>query len=110
MSRLLFAASRGARIQSAAFDDSTYLSNLQKWPDLFVIHPDDTDLQYGPISTTLRECAENAVQDYSLIFRFDAGKWTLLYSDYYEYSACKDRLQRSLWLLFMAEFLADEGL
>jgi hypothetical protein len=66
MSRLLHAAARGARIQSQWRDAHT--PTYQEWQTnnqfVFIdtmrhyrIHPDDEHLQYGPISTALREIA-----------------------------------------------------
>lgn len=60
MSRLLFAAARGARIQINGFTatvPSWYDSH--KWSSMHEsvlrIHPDDEHLQYGPISTAVLE-------------------------------------------------------
>ena len=70
------------------------------------IHPEDEHLQYGPISTALREMAE----DYS---------WNSSWQHYAAH-AVEDRftlLDRQhcetdypLFYLILAEFLADEGL
>lgn len=95
MSRLLFAVARGARWR-------IFLGETR-------IHPDDEHLQYGPISTALREMAEDdswnptwehyaahAVEDRFSIF--DRQQWWLDEPDY------------PLFYLFLAEFLADSGL
>jgi hypothetical protein len=62
MSRLLHAAARGARIQTndrGGWLDAAYIPTADYKGDDFRIHPDDEHLQYGPISTALREMAEN---------------------------------------------------
>ena len=74
------------------------------------IHPDDSHLQYGPISTALRFNAESAVPDDMLGFGDELGTWVVDYGDWCAYSDCDYRLHRSLFLLILAEALADEGL
>jgi cell wall assembly regulator SMI1 len=113
MSRLLHAAARGARIEC-------WLLPQKKWiPAIAVrvadglhidyrIHPDDAHLQYGPISTALREMAE----DYS---------WNPSW-EHYAAHAVEDRFSffdrhdgldepdYPLFYLILAEALADEGM
>ena len=108
MSRLLFAAARGARVQ-------TWVGALE-WREEFRvaisnadqywvrIHPDDEHLQYGPISTALREMAE----DYSWnpswehrVARAAADDFTVKFHGEPDYP---------LFYLILAEALADEGL
>lgn len=108
MSRLLFAAARGARIQ-------TWVGTLE-WREEFRvaisnadqywvrIHPDDEHLQYGPISTALREMAE----DYS---------WNPSWEHRVAHAAADDFAVKfhgepdyPLFYLILAEALADEGL
>lgn len=123
MSRLLHAAARGARIQYRyptwvdpdLWDDG----NTQLYGALMAqarykahlrIHPEDVHLQYGPISSALRGDAEIAPA-----FYFDAR-----ISEESCYAIAKarksglydmaDELHRSLFLLILAEALADEGL
>ena len=116
MSRLLHAAARGARIQyKSPIDRNWKASAFRLWPSLhdcktadslYRIHLDDAHLQYGPISTALREMAE----DYS---------WNPSW-EHYAAHAVEDRftlLDRQhcetdypLFYLFLAEFLADEGM
>jgi hypothetical protein len=114
MSRLLHAAARGARI------DRRYYKFWGLWessrvvlvtdPDKtdtdydYRIHPDDEHLQYGPISTALREIAltgdgEDADTPYIRI--------TLLKED-----GCTDSTEEQfcVFLLILAEALADSGL
>ena len=62
MSRILFAAARGARIQVMYLSKWIPLTHLSLVPNSYAyrrIHPDDEHLQYGPISTALREMAED---------------------------------------------------
>ena len=115
MSRLLHAAARGARIEC-------WLLPQKKWiPAIAVrvadglhidyrIHPDDAHLQYGPISTALRERAgdsrpprEDFMYDVmaGIMPNHIEGDWAARYENF---------LHRSLFLLILAEALADEGL
>ena len=111
MSRLLHAAARGARIQSRWVDGTQWQTTGQF---MFVdgmrryrIHPDDAHLQYGPISTALREMAETCT---------DSSSWAgfLATSAANEYTMFFDsRLGEPdypLFYLFLAEALADEGM
>ena len=110
MSRILHAAARGARIEAGYKDTwvpaiAVYLADAFTFTD-YRIHPDDEHLQYGPVSTALREMAE----DYS---------WNPSW-EHYAAHAVEDRftlLDRQhcetdypLFYLFLAEFLADSGL
>ena len=107
MSRLLFAAARGARMQRSAASDWEYR-----------IHPDDAHLQYGPISTALRN--GNGDGDYQRIAVRVDDMPTLaieaaIVTGYagtlrQQWRTNKDPLTRSLFLLILAETLADEGL
>jgi hypothetical protein len=121
MSRILFAAARGARIEC-------WLLPQKKWiPAIAVrvadglhidyrIHPDDAHLQYGPISTALRDCDGefqwlyiNSEHMHDFVIR------CAIVANYannmmHEWQQNKDRLTRSLFLLILAEALADEGM
>jgi hypothetical protein len=114
MSRLLFAAARGARIQrqqEAVYSNRTWWEDVQiQWgmDDELRIHPDDKHLQYGPISTALRERA-------NLNGEVTGGLGMMLalpFVEYHRRGAAKTQgeLHRSLFLLILAEALADEGL
>jgi hypothetical protein len=110
MSRILFAAARGARVQVLGKNISEHWWNTLDFGKMhshtYRIHPEDAHLQYGPISTALREIAE----DYS---------WNPSW-EHYAAHAVEDRftlLDRQhcetdypLFYLFLAEFLADEGM
>ena len=113
MSRLLFAAARGARIQINGFTatvPSWYDSH--KWSSMHEsvlrIHPDDEHLQYGPISTALREMAQRTDE-----LSVELGP-TVTYIDWSvdmeEDDGEADAFHQSLFLLILAEALADEGL
>jgi len=113
MSRLLHAAARGARIQSQWRDAHT--STYQEWQTnnqfVFIdtmryyrIHPDDEHLQYGPISTLLREMALTGDCDGADIPYI---RITLLTEEGY-WKSTED--QQCVFCLILAEFLADEGL
>ena len=110
MSRLLFAAARGARIQAWAGVlgwRGTHLFGTWSYDDGDRIHPDDAHLQYGPISTALREMAETCTH---------SSSWAgfLATSAANEYTMYFDSRQGEpdypLFYLFLAEFLADEGM
>ena len=108
MSRLLHAAARGARVQALYqrvwIPANTISTQVGRYT--YRIHPDDEYLQYGPISTALREMAE----DYS---------WNPSW-EHYAAHAVEDRFtlfdrqhcetDYPLFYLFLAEFLADSGL
>ena len=106
MSRLLFAAARGARIQADYQGVWSGVSgiHLGKTPHDYRIHPDDAHLQYGPISTALREIAftdDCAAVDLPYI------EVALLREEGHYHSTQE---QFCVFLLFLAEFLADEGM
>jgi hypothetical protein len=112
MSRLLFASARGARIQlfnkwSGKWDTDSLIS-LTATEAIHRIHPDDEHLQYGPISTALREMAANP--SYELAHTDEFGTWSLLYKDWCNCCDFASECDVSLFLLFLAEALADEGL
>ena len=100
--RQMFAAARGARIQ-------IFVSETR-------IHPDDEHLQYGPISTALRDCdGEFQLVYIDLEQMHDFAIRSAIVANYannmmHEWQQNKDRLTRSLFLLILAEALADEGM
>lgn len=96
MSRLLFAAARGARMQRSAASDWEYR-----------IHPDDAHLQYGPISTALREMAEDDAWRSTwewFLARAAADEFTEFFD------SRQDEPDYPLFYLILAEALADSGL
>lgn len=114
MSRLLFAAARGARIQYHSYTGAYYQwvdmpsIAVNRTPALWRIHPDDEHLQYGPISTALREVAANPSAELACTDEF--GTWALLYSDWCKCRDLASERDVSLFLLILAEALAEEGL
>ena len=124
MSRLLHAAARGARIQALDKNLGAILSShapleLSNDKRPYRIHPDDAHLQYGPISTQLRKAAENIaekayLQDLLGHYGIAAIDDYLSRSD--EFGYCWDKamnataMQKQLFLLILAEALADEGM
>ena len=107
-SRLLHAAARGARIEwFSPPHDRWCLSTIINLHNPYKqrIHPDDTHLQYGPVSSALRVFAANEKEPYTLS--------SLLARNAYLYertAPCDDDLHRSLFLLILSEALAEEGL
>lgn len=74
------------------------------------IHPNDSHLQYGPISTALRERAGLADRNALALVELEAGSYIIYDEYYYQYINCDHRTTRQTYLLLMAEALADEGL
>ena len=111
MSRLLHAAARGARIQAEWKGVWSGVAGIYLVPEFnYRIHPDDEHLQYGPISTALRERAGNSRpprEDFmydvmaGIAPNYIEGDWAARY---------ENLLHRSLFLLILAEALADEGM
>jgi hypothetical protein len=110
MSRLLFAAARGARIEAEWKGIWSGVAGIHLVPKFnYRIHPADAHLQYGPISTALREMAEDARAENQPswemgLANFSANKFI----DYYEWRWCEP--DYPLYYLILAEFLADEGM
>ena len=112
MSRLLHAAARGAKIQTKWVDSGAAwqtTGQIVLVDDMryYRIHPADEHLQYGPISTALRDMAED-----DGTWRTDL-RWNIAhivaneFNDYYDWQCEPDY---PLFYLFLAEFLADEGM
>ena len=88
-----FAAARGARIQ-------IFVAETR-------IHPDDEHLQYGPISTELREmAADDSWKPNS--YRVLAAAAANEFKEYFD--SRQGEPDYPLFYLFLAEFLADEGM
>ena len=109
MSRLLFAAARGAKMQTKWVDSGAQwqtTGQLVLVDDMryYRIHPDDAHLQYGPISTALLKLAEddswNPSEERSLAIAV-ARQFQVYFGDEPDYP---------LFYLFLAEALADEGM
>lgn len=126
MSRLLFAAARGARIQAFYPKLGWILSSpaalgASNDKRLFRIHPKDAHLQYGPISSALRRMAEDEgeiifsdddifsddeIPDWIVEVAKKCGIADLWRSSWFHQTPDERRLA----LCVMAEALADEGL
>ena len=108
MSRIFFAAARGARIQDVALGictDSKFVHLGEAIGHLYRIHPDDEHLQYGPISTALREMAADD--------SWKPGSYRVLAvaaANAFQVYLGGVREDYPLFYLFLAEFLADEGM
>ena len=119
MSRLLFAAARGARLQREQMSITgkhTWWSDVNiQWgmDDELRIHPKDEHLQYGPVSSELRGYAYLGEGDYPYIYmtvvNAPLGSWWMRVDDTNAFER-SDELTRSLFLLILSEALADEGL
>ena len=110
MSRLLHAAARGARIEGLyqrgwipVFAVRT--DGLTDGQYKYRIHPDDQYLQYGPISTALREMAADDSWNPSFhrVLAIAAANAFRVY-----FGGVRE--DYPLFYLFLAEFLADEGM
>jgi hypothetical protein len=108
MSRLLHAAARGAKIQTKWVDsgDSWQATGqlvLVEDMRYYRIHPADAHLQYGPISTEVR--------NYALGLPLTGTRWfarLALHSDGDLHALSPN--DRYVFLLLVAEALADEGM
>jgi hypothetical protein len=106
MSRLLFAAARGARIEDNVLGRWTGSESVYLEKDItysYRIHPDDEHLQYGPISTEVR--------NYALGLPLTGTCWfarLALHSDGDLHALSPN--DRYVFLLLVAEALADEGM
>lgn len=116
MSRLLHAAARGARIERKHYSFKSYWEEARMvWAKEpkdcdydYRIHPEDEHLQYGPISTALREAAASgSAWDLSDVY----GRMAMGYACHHHYNwDWQLELHRSLFLLILSEALADDGL
>ena len=114
MSRLLHAAARGARIQALDKNLGWILSShcplaLSNDTRPYRIHPADEHLQYGPISTALREMAEGVKYDSSWEY-YLANTAANEFHAYFETYFGGLRDDCPLFYLILAECLADEGM
>jgi hypothetical protein len=100
MNRLLHACARGARVKGL---DGKYYTT-ESAVGLDNIHPEDAHLQYGPVSTLLREMALTNDCDGADIPYI---RITLLTEEGY-WKSTED--QQCVFCLILAEALADEGM
>ena len=107
MSRLLFAAARGARIEDngeGVWSESRFVHLVGgDWE--FRIHPDDQYLQYGPIGTELRKMAadDSWNPSFQRVLAVAAANAFQVYLG-------GVREDYPLFYLILSEFLADEGM
>jgi hypothetical protein len=106
MSRLLHAAARGARIEAVWKGIWSGVAGIHLVPKFnYRIHPADEHLQYGPVSTALREmAADNSWNhnSYRVLAIAAANEFQVYLGGV--------RDDYPLFYLFLAEFLADEGM
>jgi hypothetical protein len=117
--RILFAVARGAQVQVQLSRNCGWINSTQlTWHDdcIYRIHPDQLEYQYGPISTALREISQQDIhylQDSTGVYEQAAIED---YAAYGELGYCWDNaanataMHKSLFLLILAEALADEGM
>ena len=104
MSRILFAAARGARIE-VMYRKGWIPATAVRTDDMYKyrIHPADAHLGYGPISTALLKLAEddswNPSEERALALAV-ADDFAVKFHGEPDYP---------LFYLILAEFLADEG-
>ena len=115
MSRLLYAAARGARIQ-VMYRRGWIPAIAVRTDDMYKyrIHPDDAHLGYGPISTALKDMAKEPKTIYhkkkfNLLPHFGFTIFAENENELLEVLRC-DKLTHSIFLLILAEALADEGM
>jgi hypothetical protein len=108
MSRLLFAAARGARIEAEWKGVWSGVAGIHFVPEFnYRIHPDDEHLQYGPVSTALREMAEDPKYNSSWE-HFLANAAANDFTEFFD--SRRGEPDYPLFYLFLAEALADEGM
>ena len=110
MIRLLHAAARGARIEAFPWRKKWItLTHISIVPNkhAYRIYPEDVHLQYGPVSTALREMAEDVVWRGDWAY-FLAGSIANEFTIYFDSRTGEP--DYPLFYLFLAEFLADSGL
>ena len=116
MSRILFAAARGARVQTSYNHGNDWRTvsgmvfkpeECEGLPHIQRIHPDDEHLQYGPISSALRRTAING-EVFAAEIPYIIGYWDFTRDEAYTF--IENRKHAALFLLILSEALADEGL
>ena len=114
--RLLVAASRGARVQTHYHDDrptwrstGVIYSHAEDCGIPQRIHPEDTHLQYGPVSTELRRRADGISDTVLTPYAWMADTWVHYCAGMG--SITYGKRGNYLWLCaFAAEFAADKGM
>jgi hypothetical protein len=110
MKRLLFAAARGARIQTIGFNEVWFDTMCVDFDDIddYRIDPDDTHLQYGPISAALLDRVlldDPDTEGFIAALKYLYARWPEFQARHF----CSIT-EYEMTLLFLAEALADEGL
>jgi hypothetical protein len=109
--RILHAAARGARLQSQFYNGSTGGSDWREITNLRTydgrVHPEDEHLEYGPISTALRERALIDDVTWNTEFNLAIAYLNMRWPSWHQELNDEDYL---VALLIAAEALADEGL
>jgi hypothetical protein len=115
---LLHAAARGARLEIWSDLASKWVENEGMRPfkdEKWHIHPKDYHLRYGPISSVLYEAAKKPksyiwfgteIEEYCAQHYVQQAFFS---NDVFDYST-RTELARSLFLLFVAESLIEDGL
>lgn len=112
--RLKFAFARGARIQWHSGADGWLRAAPPTWLSEFThrIHPDDAHLEYGPLSSTIREEIINGIQLHTIsdfyVMATDIATELIGGRDVYVH--CVEPLDFQMVDMLLAEVLADEGL
>lgn len=107
--RLKFAWARGARIQFATrcntwdIVDPTWMYD----ENFYRIHPDDEHLAYGPISSAMIEKSLYGISESPYEF---AAMSVINIVEFVPAREARDYDEWSMFRLFAAEYLADEGL
>lgn len=110
--RLKFAWARGARLQAFYKDDpywwDMHIPVFSKDAKAFRTHPDDAHLEYGTLSSALRNTVINGVTAVAFLPATGAvaSLFPELQNEWWDLSGDARLMQ----FLFIAELLADEGL
>ena len=117
MNPILMAAARGARIELFGRDlkwHEAKAAPLKRHTFPYRIHPDDEHMRFGPISSALREAAEqtNMSIAWSCKGFMEVGAVCEYTADTRnaDWDLCGSELHRSLFLLILSEALTEEGL
>ena len=113
MNQILMAAARGARVQRQDDRGFWVSTNVLLVEPVFDevpkrVHPNDEHLRFGPISSELREYDDRRVCIYDFDCRIQYYMHEYMYPNEVVWDC--DAHHRSLFLLILAEALADEGL
>jgi hypothetical protein len=121
--QLLSAAARGARVECRyTVDLGMGKGKVARWAitsmvctvrglETYRIHPDDSDLRFGFVSSVIFKSAEDISRHFklfevcpSVIERYVSKQ------DKLEFADCKNSFKRSMYALMLAEALSHDGL